>query len=151
MDAKHAVLALETKNHRVEAGRMRTSCAVLLGLILTCLSTLAEKTVLMTPEDASRWLSKTSRVQVLDVRTKEEFKSGHLENAVLIPWTDRDFEERAAAELKKDQPLFVYCRSGGRSGKATESLAKLGFTNIHELKGGMLAWEKAGKKTTPAK
>jgi rhodanese-related sulfurtransferase len=147
---ERAVLALETKNRSVKVRHMRTSCAVLLGLIVTCFSALAEKSVLMTPEDAAKWLGKTPGVQMLDVRTKEEYKSGHLQNAVLIPWTDRDFEERAAAELRKDQPLFVYCRSGGRSGKATMALVKLGFTRIHELQGGILAWEKAGKKTTPA-
>jgi len=151
MRTNDTVLALETKVHRDEACGMKTSIGILLAMTLSCLFAFAGKTVLMTTEEASKWLDKIPHVQILDVRTKEEFKTGHLKDAVLIPWTDPDFEERAAAELKKDQPLFVYCRSGARSSKATEALAKLGFTNIHELKGGVLAWEKAGKETTPAK
>ncbi len=145
-----AVLALVTMDHSGEALVMKTSSATLLAFAFSCLFAFAEKPILMTPANASKWLSETASVQVLDVRTKEEFESSHLINAVLIPWTDEDFEKRATAELKKDQPLFVYCRSGGRSSKAVEALEKLGFTNIHELKGGMLAWEKAKQPTTPA-
>ena len=108
----------------------------------------AAKPVEATPEAAATWLSKTPAAQVLDVRTKEEFATGHLAKAVLIPWTDKDFTERAAKELDPAKPVLVYCRSGRRSSAAAKALAKLGFVEIRNLEGGILAWQKAGKSIT---
>ena len=53
----------------------------------------------VTPAQAETWLAATPGVQVLDVRTKEEFAGGHLAKATLIPWTDKDFADRAAKQL----------------------------------------------------
>jgi phage shock protein E len=88
---------------------------------------------------------RAGQLQVLDVRTKEEFKDGHLAGAKLIPWTDDDFRERAVKELDQEKPLFVYCRSGKRSGEAAKALEKLGFKQIFTLVGGTLAWDKEGR------
>ena len=100
------------------------------------------------PEAAAVWLEKTPAVQILDVRTKEEFATGHLAKALLIPWTDKDFKTRAAKELDPKKPVFVYCRSGRRSAEAAAALAELGFTTIQNLEGGIIAWQKAGKPIT---
>lgn len=102
----------------------------------------------VTTEAAAAWLAKTPAVQILDVRTKEEFATGHLAKAVLIPWTDKDFKARAAKELDPNKPVFAYCRSGRRSAEAAAALAKLGFTDVRNLEGGILAWQKAGKPIT---
>ena len=101
--------------------------------------------VKVTPEAAATWLGKSPAVQVLDVRTKEEFATGHLAKAELIPWTDKDFTERVAKELDSAKPVLVYCRSGRRSAAAAKVLAKLGFADIRNLDGGILAWQKAGE------
>ena len=66
-----------------------------------------------------------------------------LPRRVLIPWTDKDFATRAAKELDPGKPVLVYCRSGRRSAEAAAALAKLGFTDVRNLEGGILAWEKA--------
>ena len=95
------------------------------------------------PAEAATWLATTPAARVLDVRTKEEFATGHLAKAVLIPWTDKDFATRAAKELDPGKPLLVYCRSGRRSAEAAEALVKLGFTDVRNVEGGILAWEKA--------
>lgn len=79
-------------------------------------------------------------VQVLDVRTTEEYQSGHIEDAINIDVLKDDFKTKAA-KLDKDKPVLVYCRSGKRSMKAATTLESMGFKRIVNLDGGMLAWE----------
>jgi rhodanese-related sulfurtransferase len=124
-------------------------------LIAVCLMIIAwsgissgAEPVKVAPEAASAWLAGAPAAQILDVRTKEEFAAGHLAKAVLIPWTNKDFPERAAKELDPAKPVLVYCRSGRRSTAAAEALSKLGFTEVRNLDGGILAWQKAGKSVT---
>ena len=75
---------------------------------------------------------------ILDVRTQEEFDSGHIPNAILIP--DYEITARAETELTdKNQLILVYCRSGRRSKLAAEALVELGYTNILEF-GGIIDW-----------
>lgn len=81
-------------------------------------------------------------VQIVDVRTPEEFADGHLENAVNIDVKGADFEKKIAT-LSKDKTVAVYCRSGARSKVAAQKLAEKGY-NVIELDGGILAWK--GKK-----
>lgn len=88
-------------------------------------------------------INATENPQILDVRTPEEFNSEHIENAVNKNWFADDFAENIA-KLDKNKPVFVYCKSGGRSEKATEKMAELGFKNIYELDGGFLKWDAAG-------
>ena len=85
----------------------------------------------------------TDSPQILDVRTPEEFSSDHIENAKNINWLGDSFV-KDAANLDKTKPVFVYCKSGGRSAKATQKLQELGFTTIYELDGGFLKWDAAG-------
>lgn len=87
-----------------------------------------------------------SGVQLLDVRTPEEFESGHLAGAIMIDFRAEGFVEKAKAQLKKDQPVALYCRSGKRSHSAAELLLKAGFKELVELDGGILAWQEAGKE-----
>jgi phage shock protein E len=96
------------------------------------------------PQTIAAWIKAQPDAQILDVRTKEEFASGHLEKAKLIPWTDKDFSERVKKELDPAKPLLVYCRSGRRSADASAQLAKLGFKNLRGLDGGIIAWTKDG-------
>jgi len=82
--------------------------------------------------------------QVIDVRTPKEFSAGHIEGAVNMHVYDKDFEQRVD-KLKKSEPVYVYCKAGGRSAEAVETLKAEGFTEIIELEGGMDAWNEAGK------
>lgn len=86
-------------------------------------------------------------VQLLDVRTPEEFEAGHIDGAMLIDYrTDPDaFLQQAEAKLQKDKPVALYCRSGKRSHSAAEMMLKAGFTQLVELEGGILAWQEAGR------
>lgn len=83
------------------------------------------------------------RPVVIDIRTPEEFAGGHIAGARNINFSSDDFEARLA-ELDRSQPYLLHCRSGRRSGESLDTFAKLGFENIHHLKGGILEWEAAG-------
>ena len=75
---------------------------------------------------------------LIDARTDEEFASGHIEGAILIP--EYEIKSRAEYELPhKDALILVYCRSGRRSKIASEELVKLGYTNVKEF-GGIIDW-----------
>ena len=65
----------------------------------------------------------------IDVRTQEEFDSGHLEEAILIPH-DQIAARIAEVTQNKDAVIHLYCRSGGRAGRAKTALEELGFTQI---------------------
>ncbi len=80
---------------------------------------------------------------VLDVRTSAEFSRGHLPLALNLDLYRPDFRDRLA-ELDRDNTYLVYCRSGARSARATRLMAALGFPRVHDLRGGILAWERAG-------
>jgi thioredoxin len=88
-------------------------------------------------------MTATPNPQILDVRTPEEFTSDHIDNAKNINWLGTTFVSDVE-KLDKSQPVFVYCKSGGRSQKAAEKLNELGFKTIYQLDGGMLKWDAAG-------
>lgn len=77
---------------------------------------------------------------ILDVRTPEEYAAGHLPNAININVLDKDFTNQINS-LEKSKTIFVYCKVGGRSADAAKILAKNNFTNIVDLKGGIMAWQ----------
>lgn len=81
------------------------------------------------------------KIQLLDVRTPEEIKLGAIENAVFANYFDKDFKEKSMKIIAKDKPVYIYCRSGGRSAKSCEILKKEGFEVINVL-GGYSQWEK---------
>ena len=84
-------------------------------------------------------------VQVLDVRTAGEYSGSHLKNVMLADWTNKaQFEERVKY-LDKNKTLLVYCAAGGRSGQAAVWLKEQGFKEVVNLKGGITAWNAAGK------
>jgi rhodanese-related sulfurtransferase len=96
----------------------------------------------VTAQEAARYIADVHPL-VLDVRTPREFASGHLENAVLIPIQNL---ARRIGELEahKDQPVFVYCRTGNRSTVAAQMLIKAGFTEIVNLRRGIVEWTREG-------
>lgn len=80
---------------------------------------------------------------ILDVRTPEEFAEGHLDGAVLIDFHEADFADRLG-ELDPEVPYLLYCRSGNRSGQTTAIMSELGFTDVADVDGGIVAWSAAG-------
>ncbi len=76
---------------------------------------------------------------VLDVRTADEFKSGHLLKAVNANVMSNELITKAA-KLNKEKPVFVYCRSGARSATACKTLTDMGFTDVYNMSGGISSW-----------
>ena len=83
-----------------------------------------------------------SSVVILDVRTADEFKDGHIQGAILIDQNQSDFVEKAKASLPIGQKIALYCRSGRRSANAAGKLADAGYKCVN-LKGGIIAWKEA--------
>lgn len=90
--------------------------------------------------------SPPAELVVLDVRTPEEFAAGHLEGAIMIDFYSPDFATDIA-ELDRDVPYLLYCRSGNRSSQARALMADLGFSDVADLDGGIQAWAAAGLPT----
>ena len=92
-------------------------------------------------------LMNNPNVVVLDVRTADEFKDGHLEGALNIDQAQSDFIQKAKKMLPSDKTIAVYCRSGRRSASAAGKLAVEGYKAVN-LKGGILAWKEAQMSVT---
>ena len=90
---------------------------------------------------------KADSVQLLDVRTPQEYAEGHIAGAVNIDVQSDDFQPTARQELSKDSTILVYCRSGRRSLDAAEILTHLGYRVVN-LKGGILDWQASGLPVT---
>jgi rhodanese-related sulfurtransferase len=76
---------------------------------------------------------------ILDVRTKDEVAEGKIENAINLDYYSETFKDDIA-KLDKDKPVYVYCRSGGRSGGAKKIMTSMGFKAVYNLKGGYSNW-----------
>lgn len=92
----------------------------------------------ITAQEAKKIMDSQEGYIILDTRTQEEYDSGHIPGAILIPY-DEVLEKAEGILTDKDQLILVYCRSGRRSKLAAEDLVKLGYTNIKEF-GGILDW-----------
>lgn len=98
----------------------------------------------ITPAVVKERLDKGEKLIIVDVRTKEEYDSGHIAKSLLIPYDE--IETRASALLpNKNAAIIVYCRSGRRSEIAAKSLVKLGYTNVADM-GAISDWAYGLKK-----
>lgn len=78
----------------------------------------------------------------LDVRTAEEREAEHIPGSLHIHIDD--IEAGEDPDVSKDTKIFTHCEAGGRAERAKEALIARGFTNVHNLGGGLIDWEKAG-------
>jgi len=112
-------------------------------MVISCNAQQKQGVELVSPTEFSQKIDSEDG-QLIDVRTPGEYKSGHIEGAVNIHIYDNDFEQRIDT-LDKNKPVYVYCKVGGRSSEAVEIMQAKGFKHIVELKGGIDAWNEAGK------
>jgi rhodanese-related sulfurtransferase len=80
--------------------------------------------------------------QIIDVRTPEEFAEGTIEGSVNIDFLADGFLEKMNEQLDKEETIYIYCRSGGRSAKAATLLIEAGYSNIIELETGYSGYDK---------
>ncbi len=99
-------------------------------------------------QTAYEQLSANEEAQLVDVREPAEWEStGVPQGALLIPLGE--IEQRAPAELAKERPVYVICRSGNRSRTASQTLIGLGYTEVYNVDGGIQAWISAGLPVEP--
>ena len=77
---------------------------------------------------------------VLDVREPFEYAEGHVEGSILVPLAT---VAARAGEFPKDQPVYVFCRSGNRSLQAAQTLVAAGYSDVRNVEGGIVAWTAA--------
>ena len=120
---------------------MKRVIPVLLAVLLCLAGCTAEEKMAyrqISQKEAKSMMTRDDGYIIVDVRRQDEYDSGHIPGAILIPYTEI---ENKAIELlpDKDTQILVYCRSGRRSKIASESLAKIGYTNVKEF-GGIIDW-----------
>lgn len=91
-------------------------------------------------EFQQKLLSEKRDFALLDVRTAEEYAKAHLENAVNWDWLEDSFESRVNA-MPRNEPVYLYCLSGGRSSDAKDKLIEMGFEEVHQMSGGIMEWD----------
>ncbi|MHC5353824.1 rhodanese-like domain-containing protein [Myroides sp. LJL115] len=79
-------------------------------------------------------------IQLVDVRTSEEFEQGSIDGAQNIDFLQKDFLDNIS-NLDKDKAVYIFCKSGKRSANARKKLLENGFTKVYELDGGVLQWQ----------
>jgi rhodanese-related sulfurtransferase len=92
-----------------------------------------------TAEEFDQIMNDSEDYLLLDVRTSQEYNDGHIEGSLLIPVTELESRLDEIADYK-DSTVLVYCRSGNRSLTASQILIDNGFTDVHNLLGGIAAW-----------
>ena len=102
--------------------------------------TATETTYEQIDQQTAKEMMDTQEVIVLDVREQDEYDSGHITGAVLLPVGAITADTAAEVIPEKDATVLVYCRSGNRSKTAAAALAALGYTSIYEF-GGINTWE----------
>lgn len=105
---------------------------------------LIEHTVI-TVDEAKVRMDRGDEIIILDVRTEQEFKEGHIPNAILIP-NETITDEMPDLLPDLDAEILIYCRSGNRSAQAAKKLIAIGYTNVYDF-GGIISWpyEKVGE------
>lgn len=88
--------------------------------------------------EAKNLIAQKSDLTVIDIRTPEEYASGHIENAINIDFY-QDFQAYITT-LDKTKPYLIYCRTGGRSAQAMEIFKQSRFKAIYEIQRGYTAW-----------
>ncbi len=89
-------------------------------------------------ETAKEMMKRDDGHMIVDVRRQDEYESGHIPGAILVP-NESIGKEQPAALPDLNQIILVYCRSGNRSKQAAGKLAAMGYTNIYEF-GGINSW-----------
>ena len=95
-------------------------------------------------DEFDKKLTEIKDVQLVDVRTPEEYQEGHLKGAINYNLNGDDFESNLS-KLDKNKPVMVYCLAGGRSAEAAKRMKEKEFAEVYNMKGGIMKWNAANK------
>ena len=93
-------------------------------------------------ETVKQAIDQKEDVTIIDVRTPQEYAEGHIEGSTLMPL--QELMQKVNSLPDKNKKIYLYCRSGARSGQAAQLLKQLGFTDAHNMQGGTLSWSQNG-------
>ena len=94
--------------------------------------------------DAAKLMKKDTNLVILDIRTPDEFKEGHIKGAKNIDFNDKDFSQRIS-KLDKSKTYIIHCAAGGRSARACTQIKSMDFKHMLHMNEGFSAWSEAGK------
>ena len=114
-------------------------CAALSFLVFSCHQMKSQEGVTNVDSEKFNTLISNGDVHLIDVRTPKEFREAHIEQALNVDFFSKDFSEQLGG-FNSDEPVYIYCRSGKRSGKSVAQFQKAGFKQIYNLDGGILGW-----------
>lgn len=117
-------------------------CAIATVFSYSCKEETPSDIQVITAEEMQE-LSQLEDVQLIDVRTPEEFQDEYIENFQNIDYLSPNFETEIE-KLDKSKPVIVYCKSGTRSGKCAAKMKEKGFVKIYDLDGGIAKWKYKG-------
>ena len=131
---------------------VKTSLCLLLILLLIQTFSLAGEDVLKTisPAEASDLIAKhknNADFIILDVRTPREFKSGHIEKAILLDYYSKTYTDELK-RLDKTKTYLIYCRTGNRTGKTLKMIKNMGFSRVYNMAKGIKGWRSKGFPVT---
>ncbi len=111
-------------------------------LCFSCSSGLGQKVARIDHQDMVKNVV-GKKVQLVDVRTSQEYGEGHIEGAININVMENTLFKEQINSLSKEEPVYLYCKSGVRSKRAAEILEKEGFQKIFDYSGGYDDWKKS--------
>lgn len=118
-------------------------CFILFFTLFSCKESVAQdQTKIVSPKELLKYIDSSS-VQIIDIRTPAEFQEGHLKNAKNIDFLSSSFTKEISG-LDKEKPVYIYCRSGNRSGKSVKDFLHVGFTEVYDLEVGIVGWKSEG-------
>ncbi len=119
---------------------MRNTLTIL--LLLCCFSCLSqeEKGIYIIDAQSIKTTVIGKDVQLVDVRSEEEYNRGHIDDAININIANKERFTSEIQKLDKTKPIYIYCHSGVRSRRASRLIKELGFTSIYDFTGGWSVW-----------
>lgn len=116
---------------------------LLIGIIISLVECRTSKNTsnIITVNELKQIISEKKQIQLIDVRTPNEYKKGTIKGALNINLRNSEVFNTEVQKLNKQDPVYIFCQKGGRSKKASKILAKMGFAKIYDYSGGYSEWE----------
>ncbi len=118
------------------------SLLILSLILMGCKPEQPKEVETITPEEMQE-LRKMDDVQLVDIRTAEEYKDGYIPGFQNIDYFSKTFD-KDIEELDKSKPVIVYCKSGRRTARCSKKMVDAGFVKIYDLDGGITQWKHEG-------